>query len=130
TEVPDAGAVEKSVAEARAAIRDVQLELRAAQEALSAQDPLVAARWFAQQAAADLGTRPPNFDSAEQNQQEVSAALDQAWRNTVHQAARGRMAGSRAFGSLYGLDLPIAGDGAVRMESGVNLQSAFERAWG
>ena len=129
-DAPDHAAVERSVVAAREAIRDVHIELRAAQEALSAQDPLVAARWFARQAAADLAMRPPDFDSAERNQQAVVEALDQAWRNSVHDAARGRLAGSRAFGSLYAFDLPIAIDGAAMIESDIPLPAALGRAWG
>lgn len=120
----------RAVAMAREAIADVQAALRGAQDALSAQDPLVTARWFARQAAADLALRPPDFSSAEENQQEVSAALDRAWQNSVYEAARGRMSGSRALRSLYVFDLPIQGEGGAVEESGFNLPATLGRAWG
>lgn len=126
----DLDGTEKAVADARAAISDVQAELRAAQDALAAQDPLVAARWFARQAAAALAMKPPDFEAAEHSQQQVAEALDRAWSNAAHDAARGRLAGSAAFSGLYMVDLPLIG-GA--MGPGIvedDARPSAGRSWG
>jgi hypothetical protein len=109
----------------------VQVELRQAQEAVVQRDPVVAGRWFAEQAATALAARPPRLKEAQDQQQETSRALARAWDGVIREAAAQRLAGLPQLQSVYG-----GGDGGSPHAAGAAMADAdpillpSARQWG
>ncbi len=77
---------ERAIADARRAIALAQDGLRDARQMLLERDPLVAARWFTEQAAASVATtRPASNDGHSQDQ--TLATLGRAWDESIYRAA-------------------------------------------
>lgn len=93
--------VERRTREARLAIAAAQEGLRDARRALLERDPLVAARWFAQEAASSLASTQPATSPAHSNQSEVLAALGRAWDDSIHRAATARLAGLSSMAAIF-----------------------------
>jgi uncharacterized protein YciI len=116
----DAPAIDRSVTAARQSLGIVQDQLRQAQDALVEQDPLVAARWFAQAAAQDLSAQNADLKAAGSEQRNISMALSRAWDQSVQQASLGRLAqipSMQSIISLYPDDFDNL-DGGVRGATG------------
>jgi hypothetical protein len=97
----DAAAFARAADESRQLIEAAQGELSLAQEALTARDPLIAAKWYARTAAELLAQTPPNVRSARVRQRDATAALSQAWDRTIHDAASLRMSALPTMQPLY-----------------------------
>lgn len=128
-EAADEAAVDRAASEARRAVGVVQEQLREAQSELAERDPLVAARWFARQAASSLAMRPPDFESATRSQAAAGAALSRAWQESVHRAAQYRLAGVAGMSSLYEVDL-LGLKLGVGGGTGLRLELPATREWG
>jgi hypothetical protein len=83
----------------RAAIAQAQEALTRTQQKFAEQDPLVAARWFAEAAAAALSRTPPDLSAARQQQSNAAHALENAWTAAIRKAALQRLAGSATISS-------------------------------
>lgn len=97
----DPAAVERGARQARQAIEEIQSSLSDAQRALMEHDPIVAAQWFAEQAANALQQQPPDLRAAARDQLSASSALDRAWDRSIHEAAAARLAGLPSMASLF-----------------------------
>jgi predicted nucleic acid-binding protein/tetrahydromethanopterin S-methyltransferase subunit F len=127
----DPGQVNQSIADARRAIGAAQQALADAQQQLMERDPLVAAKWYAKQAADALQRTPPDLQSAKQNQQNASAALAKAWDKSIHGAAAQRLAQVPSMLSLFEL-YPLRSDvsGAGITASPAEAGTPVAREWG
>jgi hypothetical protein len=85
----------------RDALQEAQDALRAAQSQLVERDPLVTARWFAQQAASALASSPPNKRSATANQKRTLDALNKAAYDALRRSKNTRLSQLPALGQLY-----------------------------
>ncbi|HEY1686469.1 MAG TPA: hypothetical protein VGG19_17020 [Tepidisphaeraceae bacterium] len=81
----------------RSSIAQVQSALAKTQEQFTQQDPLVAAKWYAQAAAAELSRQPPDLNAAHLQQTNLFRALHSAWVAAVHQSSVDRLAGSQTL---------------------------------
>ena len=120
-----------AVADARRAIDAAQHSLADAQQQLMERDPLVAAKWYARQAAEASQRTPPNLQLARQNQQNASTALSKAWDQSIHAAAAQRLAQVPAMLSLFQL-YPFRGDvvGDSGSTAAVEAGTPVTREWG
>ena len=109
----DVPGVDRAAASARQAIEQVQKSLRAAQDRVNERDPILAAKWFAQQAVAALSRQPPNPKGARQHQQKVSQSLAKAQDRSLQKAKGGRLAQTPLFSPLYRFDLWGQGAGVA-----------------
>jgi hypothetical protein len=98
----DEAAINRVASEVRSAVQMAQRELAAAQDALTARDPLVAARSFAGAAADSLAQSPPNLNSAIEQQVRATGALARAWDQSIHDAAAHRLAIVPSMQPVYG----------------------------
>jgi hypothetical protein len=96
-----AAELERAASLTRRAVEQVQGELRQAQEAVVQRDPLVAGKWFAEQAATALAARPPRLKEAQDQQHETSQALARAWDGAIREAAAQRLAGLPHLQAVY-----------------------------
>jgi hypothetical protein len=115
----------RAVGEALAATAASQDALREARQLLLDRDPLVAARWYAEQAARMLeqsapstnrSTGAPSTAQVRQQQSEAASALRRAWDESIHRAAEARLSGIASMASIlrmYGADAE-GGAGAGR----------------
>jgi hypothetical protein len=94
--------------EARRLIGAAQQDLTLAQEALTARDPLVVAKWVTRRAADSLQQTPPDVRTAQARQREAMAALSRAWDRDVHGAASLRMSLLPSMQPLYAPASPSA----------------------
>jgi hypothetical protein len=97
----DVAEVTRAADEARQSIDAVQKELTLAQDAMTARDPLIAAKWFARDAAESLERTPPDLRWAQMRQRDTTAALSRALDREIHDAAALRMALVPAMQSVY-----------------------------
>ena len=97
----DLAAFASSADEVRRSIETAQKELALAQEALTARDPLVVAKWVTRAAADSLSQSPPNFTAAQLRQRQAMAALSRAWDREIHLAAALRMSSLPSMQSVY-----------------------------
>jgi hypothetical protein len=97
----DLAAFARGADAARQSIDAAQKELALAQEALTARDPLVMAKWVSRAAADSLSQSPPNFTAAQLRQRQAMAALSRAWDREIHQAATLRMSSLPSMQSVY-----------------------------
>lgn len=111
------------------AIADLQGTLRAAQRKTVDRDPLVAARFYAQKAQEALAQRPPNLTEAKQYQKQTSAALEQAWDQSMNQAVKDRLAQLPSFRSLL-MDDFLAVDGTGDGELRAAIDRSVSPQWG
>jgi hypothetical protein len=128
----DAPAIDRSVTAARQSIGVVQDQLRLAQDALVEQDPLVAARWFAQAAAQDLSAQNADLKAAGSEQRNISMALSRAWDQSVQQASLGRLAqipSMQSIISLYPDDFENI-DGSAQAGAGLAPAPPAVLQWG
>jgi hypothetical protein len=112
--------VDRDAADTREAIAYSQRELAAARDQLLKRDPLVAARWFARAAAESLSSQPPDTGVARRQQAGVSQWLTRAWDQSIHRAARERLA---ILPSLAGVLGPATG------QRNQGSQQAFPSPW-
>jgi hypothetical protein len=91
---------DRAASSAEKAAQAVQQQLAEAQRALVQQDPLAAARWFAQTAAGELASEKPDMQATSSAQRDASAALAQAWHLSTHQAALDRLSRSATIQSI------------------------------
>lgn len=110
------------VKQTRQAIADAQVQLRNAQQALLDQDPLFAAKVYADAATAALGRRPPDIEGALANQQLASGALNRQWDQSVRSAAAVHLSSLGQFKSIY--------DQSQSPAFGGNENLAAARQWG
>jgi hypothetical protein len=116
----------RAVADGLRATAAAQEALREARKTLLDRDPLVAARWFADQAADMLdpsapATSPassrPSAAQVREQQLEAASALRRAWDESIHRAAEARLAGIASMASIlrmYGFNAEdAAGAGRV-----------------
>ena len=96
----DKGAVDRAAQHVRVALEHSQSSLREAQASLIERDPLAAARWFANAAAAALDERPPDFRKARSNQESASTALSRAWQTAMREAGVERLILTPSFRPL------------------------------
>lgn len=93
--------ISSAVAQARNAIADCQQQLQNSQQTFAEQDPLIAAKWFAQAAASALSQQPPDLATARREQTNAAHALQNAWNNAIRRAALNRLEGSATISSLF-----------------------------
>ena len=127
----DAAAAEASANQAFDAIAQLQASLRVAARRETRRDPLVSAKFYADQAAAALAQRPPDFATAREAQRHTREALGQAWDDTLTRGLRARLQQVPGLQSLLSIDLPAderggAGDGGAVKPSKMPLL----REWG
>ncbi len=113
----DTAGTNRATADARAAIESAQKALVRAQEQLVDRDPLLAAKWFAEQSRDALKQNPPDMARARQNQQQAARALNKAWDRSVHEAGRQRLAGIPSMVSVFSL-YPFTGEAAPAVGPG------------
>jgi hypothetical protein len=106
----------RAVGEALGATAAAQDALREARQLLLDRDPLVAARWYAEQAArmieqaaptTNRSTSAPSTAQVRQQQSEAASALRRAWDESIHRAAEARLSGIASMASIlrmYGAD--------------------------
>lgn len=119
----DLPALNRAAGALRAAVEFVQRELAAAQDALTAHDPLVAARSFAGAAADSLAQSPPDVTGALRQQVQATGALARAWDQSIHAAAAHRLSIVPSLQPVYATTAP--GD-AARWSGG----AAVAGGWG
>ncbi len=119
-------AIERAAAQARSAIELAQNRLGEAQARLIENEPLVAARWYAEAASAALAQQPPDLSTAQSSQHGAALALGRAWEDILRRAARQRLGITPGFRSLIWPDegnLDDQGDSPGRLLPGL-------REWG
>jgi hypothetical protein len=104
--VGDESAISRVASEVRSSIASVQRSLAAAQDALTARDPMVAAKSFAGAAADALAQSPPDVNGALEKQVRATGALARAWDQSIHDAAAHRLAIVPSMEPVYGLAAP------------------------
>jgi hypothetical protein len=123
----DAGFVDRSATDVRRAVEACQRELSNAQDALLQRDPLMAAKWYAREAANSLSMMPPDFGSARAHQANASAAIWRAWDQSIHRAATERLSAIPSMAAVLGPPAPAApGTGGSPQGS----RFAAAREWG
>jgi hypothetical protein len=124
----DVAAIERAVGDARQAIELAQRHLAAAQDAVTARDPLLAAKWYARAAADSLSLQPPDVSGARAHQQQVSAALSRVWDHSIRRAASERLAELPALQTVLSPAPPSADPNGVLAAAGGKFSAA--REWG
>jgi hypothetical protein len=119
----DTAMLSRAASAVRAAVESVQRELAAAQDALTAHDPLVAAKSFAGAAADSLAQSPPDVSGALRQQVRATGALARAWDQSIHDAAAHRLSILPSMQPVYGTGAPA---NAARWGSG----PAVAGGWG
>ena len=102
----DLGTLDRAASDTREALVQSQLELAAARDLLLRRDPLLAARWFSRAAAQSLSLQPPDLRDARRNQAGISEFLSRAWDQSIHHAARERLAVLPSFAGVLGPPSP------------------------
>jgi hypothetical protein len=124
----DKGAVDRAAARVRSAIERGQGALRDAQLELIGQDPLVAAKWYAQEASKALAERPPDIKKAQTSQENVTLALNRAWQEAIRAAGTERLAMTPALRSIVRPGAAEGGGGVSTKAMGKVLPGV--REWG
>jgi hypothetical protein len=106
----DAGATDRAVSTAAAAVAAAQDQLREARNASIQSDPLAAAQYFAGGAAKELSASDGDRAAAGTDQRYASGALTQAWQQAAHGAAMGRLAQLHSLAAILNPINPNAMD--------------------
>lgn len=122
-------AADKSQSRALEAVANLQSSLRIAQRQLMERDPLVSAKYFADQAGTALGASPPRVPEASEAQKQTSASLGMAWDAALARGMTDKMKSMSAFRSL------LVDEYSSRSSSGISSSSsktgrALPREWG
>lgn len=91
------GRGESAARSLREALEASQLALGEARQRILERDPLLAARWYAEAAAAALEARPPDLRTARQFQADTLQSLGRAWQDNLRHATARRLELSPAF---------------------------------
>jgi hypothetical protein len=110
-------------------VAELQASLRVAQRKAIDRDPVVAARFYAERAAAALQQQPPDLPAARQYQRQTSEALGQAWDAAMARSVRDKLEQLPAFRSLL-LDDVILDASADAGASAVALDRTLLAEWG
>ncbi len=121
----DVPAIGRAASAVRAAVDSVQRELAAAQDALTARDPLLAARSFAGAAADSLAQSPPDLSRALVQQVRATGALARAWDQSIHDAASHRLSIVPSMQPVYAATAPA--DAAQRSPGQPSIAGGWER---
>ena len=103
----DLSSADAAQAKALESVAALQATLRSAQRQVVDRDPVVAARYFAERAAAELAREPPDLMTARADQQAASGALERAWGQSMQRAVHDRLGRLPSFQSLLDDDLPL-----------------------
>jgi len=109
----DQQAGDRDQATALESVAALQATLRTAQRQVIDRDPVVAAKFFAQQAASALRREPPDLVAARSDQQAASASLEQAWDQAMARAVKGRLSSLPSFRALLDDDTFTLGGGGL-----------------
>jgi len=123
----DLQAADQAQATALESVAALQATLRTAQRQVIDRDPVVAAKFFARQAAASLRREPPDLVAARSDQKAASSAIEQAWDQSMARAVKGRLSGLPSFRTLLDDETFALGGGGL---NAVALPRSATAEWG